>query len=483
MHEIEIPDTTSRNENDKKEKKEMFTYWNATRSILTLRIASSTFLEKSEFIPARKPNELAKLLFLSIEKVFRYNVLLFFPLLAFSPHIDSKYQRTKLSERNAGNTTQMIKYALNIEDLSSQDELKDFTLQNVKLRGLMNNYWFAATRKQLPPNFEEMSLCLVPMGKYCDDKINYEDDCIFTQVERFDHNQVHFEKKFPPVRGVTKMVDLTTTYFVRFIPNRITYRACFQALDSIKQHLLHCFFDDFEHEPEYCKRDNGRLVDNFEWYNEQIKTNEEQMTAIKNIVNCTAYPFPYVVFGPPGTGKTSCIVECIAQILKLKPDSRIMVTAQSNSACDEVGVRLLKYISSNKIFRFYSASLLNPENGETSDILRKTSNLRNKRNQYPTREEFRHFNVILVTLMSCSRMVQLDGEAMNRNFDYIFVDECAAATEPEAFVPIIGEFSKCDTPAATFNPRDVSPASWQRFPYYLLTWHIIQACCSFSIWN
>jgi helicase MOV-10 len=333
----------------------------------------------------------------------------------------------------------MIKYALNIEDLSSQDELKELTLRNVQLRGLMNNYWFAATRKQLPPNFEDMSLCLVPMEKYKEDKINYEDDCIFAQVDKAERGQVHFEKKFPTVRGNTRMVDLSCKYFVRFIPNRITYRACFQALDSVKQFLLHRYFDDFEYEPENCKRDNGRIVENFEWFNKEISTNEEQMTAIGNIVNCTAYPFPYVVFGPPGTGKTSCIVECIAQILKLKPDSRIMVTAQSNSACDEVGVRLLKFVSSNKIFRFYSPSLLNPENGETSELLRKTSNLRNNRNEYPTREQFQHFNVIIVTLMSCSRLVQLDGQSMNRSFDYIFVDECAAATEPEAFVPIVGE--------------------------------------------
>lgn len=120
-----------------------------------------------------------------------------------------------------------------------------------------------------------------------------------------------------------------------------------------------------------------------------------------------------------------------------------MVTAQSNSACDEVGVRLLKYISRNKIFRFYSPSLLNPANGETSAVLRETSNLRGKRNSYPTKEEFYHFNVVIVTLMSCSRLVQLDAEGMNRNFDYIFIDESAAATEAEAYVPIMGE-SMCN---------------------------------------
>lgn len=75
----------------------------------------------------------------------------------------SQYQRKKLTERTTSNSTQMIKYALNIEDLESQDELKDFTFRDVPLDGLMNNYSFPAKRKQIPPNFEEMSLCLVPM--------------------------------------------------------------------------------------------------------------------------------------------------------------------------------------------------------------------------------------------------------------------------------------------------------------------------------
>lgn len=332
----------------------------------------------------------------------------------------------------------MIKYALNIEDLASQDELK-FCLENVTVVGLMNDYSFPAKRNKLPPNIDEMSLCLVPMEKYQPGRINFEDDCIYAQVDKIHNGRVCFEKKFPLVRGYQRMLNLETKYFVRFIPNRITYRACFQALEAIKQRSLTDFFDSFEHEPVNCSRDNGATFENFEWSNEQIGTNVEQMAAVKNIVNCAAYPFPYVVFGPPGTGKTSCIVECIVQILKLKPKSRIMVTAQSNSACDEVGVRLLKYVSPNKIFRFYSPSLLHPENGETSEALRKTSNLRGKRNQYPSKEEFSHFNVVIVTLMSCSRLVQFDGEEMNRNFDYIFVDECAAATEPEAFVPIVGE--------------------------------------------
>jgi hypothetical protein len=38
----------------------------------------------------------------------------------------------------------------------------------------------------------------------------------------------------------------------------------------------------------------------FNWMNKSIGDNQEQMVAVQNIVNATARPFPYVVFGPPG---------------------------------------------------------------------------------------------------------------------------------------------------------------------------------------
>lgn len=138
-----------------------------------------------------------------------------------------------------------------------------------------------------------------------------------------------------------------------------------------------------------------------------------------------------------GTGKTSTLVECVAQLVKLRPKSRILIATQSNSASDDIGVRLLKHVSMNEVYRFYSPSLLNTLSGGPNKILKASSNLRSsKRVEWPTKEEINHFNVVISTLISSSRLAQSDiGKG---HFDYIFVDEISCATEPEALVTIIG---------------------------------------------
>lgn len=74
---------------------------------------------------------------------------------------------------------------------------------------------------------------------------------------------------------------------------------------------------------------------------------------INNIVNCTSFPSPYVIFGSPGTDESKIVIEAIAQVVKLKPKAHIVV---ATSTCDDLGNRLLLYVSMLKILRIYSLS-------------------------------------------------------------------------------------------------------------------------------
>ncbi len=148
-----------------------------------------------------------------------------------------------------------------------------------------------------------------------------------------------------------------------------------------------------------------------------------------------------MVFGPPGTGKTSTLVEAVTQISKNRPTSKILITAQSNSACDEIATRLLKFVWRNKIFRYYSPSALRGFKDLDPQIV-STSNLRGRKVNELTYEEFYHFQIVIVTLVS-SKYLQRAG-IKSRHFDYIFIDECASAPEIEALIPVVGNwiFSK-----------------------------------------
>lgn len=65
----------------------------------------------------------------------------------------------------------------------------------------------------------------------------------------------------------------------------------------------------------------------------------------KAIVNALKRTPLSVIQGPPGTGKTTVITEIVFQLLKQKPEARILITSQTNNAVDQV----LENLINNKI--------------------------------------------------------------------------------------------------------------------------------------
>lgn len=52
----------------------------------------------------------------------------------------------------------------------------------------------------------------------------------------------------------------------------------------------------------------------FSFYDRDVASNREQSQAVEMIVSGYSRPAPYLIFGPPGTGKTKTTVEAIKQV-------------------------------------------------------------------------------------------------------------------------------------------------------------------------
>ncbi|KAK7788775.1 hypothetical protein R5R35_010039 [Gryllus longicercus] len=175
-----------------------------------------------------------------------------------------------------------------------------------------------------------------------------------------------------------------------------------------------------------------------EFVSKEVESNREQRQAVINIVKGVCRPAPYIIFGPPGTGKTITIVESILQIRKVFPQSRILVCAPSNAACDHVATRLVPHFKSTELLRFHSS---NREWGTVPEILHKYSN-RNENTYYsPTPNDLLKYRVVVCTLISANKLGAKATEPgqfclQKVVFTHIFIDECGQAPEPEALVPI-----------------------------------------------
>ncbi|KAG5646161.1 hypothetical protein DXG03_004214 [Asterophora parasitica] len=78
--------------------------------------------------------------------------------------------------------------------------------------------------------------------------------------------------------------------------------------------------------------------------------NPEQRLAAESIALHQS-PVPYLISGPPGTGKTRTVVETVLQILRLQPEACILLCAPSNSATDTLVLRLRPFLQPHEMLR------------------------------------------------------------------------------------------------------------------------------------
>ncbi|KAJ8920489.1 hypothetical protein NQ315_005358 [Exocentrus adspersus] len=276
---------------------------------------------------------------------------------------------------------------------------------------------------------------------------------------------IRLHKNNKAYRGVIRVINDKTVYIdyvsyelvdsirenpnidldVRFVLNRLPLERMHKAVDQVHfQHIPSVFP---EKDRKQIQSELNSIRDT-EFINESICTNHEQKTAVINIVNGTSGCSPYIVFGPPGTGKTVTIVEAILQ-LKNKTDKKILVCAPCNAACDMLTQKLMPHCTKKELIRVMSQTVdrrnLNPE-------ILKYSNYLNRQFYTPPGKKLSDYRIVVTTL------IHIGCYCGKYKPDVVFVDEAAQACEPEVSCAL-GMISKGNQIVLAGDPRQLGPCT------------------------
>ncbi|NXJ88725.1 SDE3 helicase, partial [Corythaixoides concolor] len=178
-----------------------------------------------------------------------------------------------------------------------------------------------------------------------------------------------------------------------------------------------------------------------QWFDRRLQDNEEQRRAVAHIVTGMSRPAPYLIFGPPGTGKTVTLVEAIKQVWTCFKGIRILACAPSNSAADLLCQRLVKDIPPRDIYRLIASSR---SYQEVPPDIRACCNWDSEQScyVYPSKEHLGRYRILITTLVTAGRLASANFPP--GFFSHVFIDECGQAVEPESAVAITGLLSAMD---------------------------------------
>ena len=157
-------------------------------------------------------------------------------------------------------------------------------------------------------------------------------------------------------------------YDIEFNFGRFNFRKLHHAIIQAGQRLSKEFLFPEKYQPCLPKIDlwinvkDGHIYDNdnnrIEFFDQQL--NSQQKQAVVEILRGEGAKLPYIIDGPPGTGKTKTLIESILQIFKNFPKANILVATATNSAADNILMKLIKSGSLEKkdILRLASLTII-----------------------------------------------------------------------------------------------------------------------------
>lgn len=138
-----------------------------------------------------------------------------------------------------------------------------------------------------------------------------------------------------------------------------------------------------------------------------------------------------------GTGKTRTLVAAIEEIVRTTSKS-VLVCANSNSACDEIVLRLVDVLREDEMFRMYGKSY---DIRKVSEKIKPICNWLKGEFRFPSLTFLYRFRVLVCTLTTAGCLTRSTDSSQfsSKHFSHIIIDECASTHETVSIIPIAGE--------------------------------------------
>jgi hypothetical protein len=342
---------------------------------------------------------------------------------------------TKLLDSNVHGRVQILRYLQWLEEIQMERDILNYTIEGAKMSPRSGG-----------------SVLFLPIPGLAEKRPSVlRGDRVFAkQVQIFEGVVTNVERDGVCLRYSKRFHDSFINgqaYTIQFAVNKLPSRRCHQALELFSQQAREVQLVRLRPGETQAAQVTAMAPNRDMWFKRNL--NERQKQAVNYIVSGYHKLAPYILFGPPGTGKTTTIIEAILQLAR-NDKFRILLAAPSNNAADLIVSRLARgKIRPDRMFRLNALS--RAIESVDADVLPYCHHVKG---EFGVPSDFRSKSIIVSTCISAGMLVSLDIGA--DHFTHIFIDEAAQATEQEAIATFSGVGANANLIVAG-DPKQLGP--------------------------